>query len=177
MPAAFAVYSAPADHIDHLVRHAGRAHAYVEGEQPDGVDVSTLPAGWPTEPLRKIVSWSVNWRNADLYHWILNGGPDLVEGGGSMFQTWYAPPRHSAIALDPHNESFAFLPGQIGELATLATTIDAARVREAFSAWCRSRGDDYVPDDVACSGFVWEFKDLAKALEQVMADGHGLVWI
>lgn len=110
-------------------------------------------------------------------HWILNGGPDLVQGGGSIFQTWYAPKTHSAIALDPHNESFAFEPGQITELAALARSVDIPRVREAFAAWCHSRGDDYEPDDVACSGFVWEFNDLAKGLEQVMAEGNGLVWI
>ncbi|MBX3620032.1 MAG: hypothetical protein KF891_08620 [Rhizobacter sp.] len=177
MAAAFAVFSVPSAHIEYLKHHPGHAHFYAEGGLPDEAEASMLPQGWPTEPLHKIVSWGVNWRNADLYHWILNGASDLVHGGGSIFQTWYAPTTHSAIALDPHNESFAFEPAQIAELAALAGSVDIPRVREAFSAWSQSRGDDYVPDDMACSAFVWEFNDLAKGLEQVMADGHGLVWI
>ena len=172
----FFVYSVPSSHISYLKLHQGLVPLYAEGTKPDTPDAAPFPADWPSEPLHSIVDWSVNWKNVDLYHWILNGDSILVEGSGSIFQTWYEPDRHSAMKLDRHNETFAFDANQVQDLAALAAKVTVASVRAAFSAWCKAKGKDYEPDEPACEPFVEEFKQLARGLQEVMRRGDGLVW-
>jgi hypothetical protein len=173
----FAAFAVPDAHIDYLLTHPGSVHDYLEGKAPPEVSTATLPEGWPTQPLEDLGSWGLNHRNADLYHWILNGGVELVTGAGSIFQTWYAPDQHAAIKLDALNERFAFRSSQLPELLTRVDQVTVPTVLTAFRAWCESQGQDGSDlDEYACQPFVDEFTNFGMGLKQAISRGHGLVW-
>ena len=125
----FGAFSVPDSHVSFLSQHHNLVHDYLEGVRPNGEIADQLPSDWPAQPLESLGSWSINHRNVDLYHWILNGGPELASGGGSIFQTWYEPDQHSALKLDKYNERFAFHANQLVELA--ATTAIAGNHHRA----------------------------------------------
>ena len=173
----FGAFAVPLHHITYLQQHPGFVHDYLEGVTPDSADPSTLPAGWPGQEAESMGSWSINHRNTDLYHWILNGGPELVTGAGAIFQTWYEPDHPSAvIKLDDLNERFAFGSEQIAELVALVSKVDVPAVLKAFTAWCKSQGKDYEPDEYACQPFVDEFAMFREGLEDAHRKGYGIVW-
>ena len=170
----FSVFLVPDSHIAHLRQHADAWRPYLQGQRPNATDV---PGDWPTAPLEFTNGWSVNHRNCDLDHWILNGGPALVGGSGSLFQTWYEPTHASAaIPLDRHNEAFAYESGALAELADLVGRVDVPAVRAAFAAWCRSQGKDYEPDEYACQPFVDEFQAFGAGLAEARRLGQGILW-
>ena len=176
MASGFEAYAIPDSHITFLQEHPGFVHSYLDGEKPDEVDSASLPEWWPQQAPKSLGSWGINHRNIELYHWILNGGPELATGSGSIFQTWYEPDTHNAVKLDPHNERFAFHVDQIAELDALVARMDVPTVKSAFTAWCRSRGDQYEPDDMACLSFTDEFGVFHAGLQEAMRNGHGIVW-
>ncbi|MBK8286671.1 MAG: hypothetical protein IPK97_18420 [Ahniella sp.] len=177
MAHSFGAFLVPQQHITYLQQHPGSVHDYLDGRVPDATDPSSLPTDWPTEEPESMGSWSINHRNTDLYHWILNGGPELVTGAGSIFQTWYEPDHQSvAIKLDAFNERFAFGPEQLPELAALVSKVDVPAVLKAFTAWCKSQGKDYEPDEYACMPFVDEFTMFGEGLQDAIRKGHGIVW-
>lgn len=133
MALGFLVCVAPDDHISYLQQHQGLVHSYLDGTIPPDSDASSpLPEWWPKQAPESLDAWNVNHRNADLYHWILNGGPELVTGGGSIFQTWYEPNYSAAVKLDKYNERFAFHSDQISELASLVAGVTIKSVLTAF---------------------------------------------
>ena len=172
----FSAFAVPSDHIAYLQQHPGAVFHYLEGRKPDSTDPSSLPAGWPTERLKSLGAWSINHGNVDLYHWILNGGPTLATGGGSIFQTWYRPEDHSAIKLDTLNERFAFHPGQIQELALLVAQVTVQSVVKAFAAWSKNRGENHELDEDECEPFVEEFAMFGAGLEDALRKGYGIIW-
>lgn len=120
MAHSFGAFAVPDSHVSFLHRHPGLVHDYLEGIRPSGEAASLIPADWPAKPLESLGSWSVNHGNTDLYHWILNGGPEPVTGAGSLFQTWHDPDQPAvALKLDTYNERFAFRADQLAELAAL----------------------------------------------------------
>jgi len=145
---------------------------------PQPEESSLLPEWWPNVPPDVLDSWSVNHRNTDLYHWILNGGPALVSGAGSIFQSWYEPSYPASfVKLDGHNERFALYSGQLGELARLASRVNIDSVLRAFVDWCKSQGKRWEDlDEYACQPFVDEFKALEGKLDGAMREGHGIIW-
>jgi len=170
---------APESHISYLQQHQGLVHFYLDGTNPPDSEMSSpLPEGWPKQPPKLLDSWNINHRNTDLYHWILNGGPDLVTGGGSIFQTWYEPNYSaSVVKLDKYNERFAFHSAKINELASLVAAVNVKSVLKAFVEWCKSQGkrsDDL--DEYACEPFVEEFKAFGDLLSEAMRKGHGIIW-
>lgn len=176
MAHSFGAFAVPDEHINFLAAHPGSVHDYLEGAPPKGLAADQVPAWWPNAELESLGGWSINHRNTDLYHWILNGGPDLVTHAGSIFQTWYTD-THGAIGLDPHNERFAFLPSQLPELLALVERVDVDRVLVGFRAWLASQGksgDDL--DQYACEPFVEEFAMFADGLRGAIARGEGIVW-
>ncbi|MBX3711933.1 MAG: hypothetical protein KF800_08255 [Lysobacter sp.] len=177
MAHAFAAFAVPDAHIHVLQQHPGLVHDYLDGAVPPSVAALPLPGGWPQEPLESLGSWGINHGNADLYHWILNGGPELAEGAGSIFQTWYEPDVHAALKLDPLNERFAFLSTQLPDLLALVDRVDVPRVQHAFVEWLKRRGERHDDiDQYACQPFVDEFQQFARGLQQAIARGDGLVW-
>lgn len=177
MATGFSAFVAPDSHIAFLAQNPGLVHAYIDGEMPEMTESVTLPEGWPSQELESLGGWGINHRNVDLYHWILNGGPELVEGGGSIFQTWYEPDKHSAVKLDTYNERFGFYAAQLDELATLAEAISVGSVLRAFTDWCKSQGksSDNL-DEYACEPFVEEFSMFAEGLREAIKRGHGIIW-
>ncbi|MBK8286672.1 MAG: hypothetical protein IPK97_18425 [Ahniella sp.] len=172
----FSAFAVPAEHIKYLQQHPGAVFHYLEGREPESIDPSSLPAGWPTERLKSLGAWGINHRNVDLYHWILNGGPTLVTGSGSIFQTWYQPDRHSAIKLDMLNERFAFSPEQIQELTALVAQVTVQSVVKAFAAWSKSQGNNHELDEEECEPFVEEFDMFGTGLNEALNKGYGLIW-
>lgn len=174
----FAAFAVPDSHVTFLHRHPGLVHDYLEGIRPKGETAVPLPADWPTQALESLGSWGVNHRNPDLYHWILNGGPDPVNGAGSIFQSWYAPDQPAAmLKLDPYNERFALRADQLAELAALVDAVDVARVHRSFCDWLKRQGEDASTiDQYACEPFVDEFRTFAEGLGQAMQRGLGLIW-
>jgi hypothetical protein len=172
---AFAVSDA---HVTLLHQHPGWVHDYLEGIRPGGEAASSLPADWPEEPLESLGSWSINHRNTDLYHWILNGGPDPVAGAGAIFQTWHAPEHPStALKLDDTNERFGFHADQLAELAALVKAVDVDHVQRAFCDWLTRQGKDATDiDQYACEPFVDEFRTFSQGLELAIERGEGLIW-
>lgn len=176
MAHSFSAFAVPDAHIRILQQHPGLVHDYLDGAAPRSA-VESLPADWPREPLESLGSWSINHRNVDLYHWILNGGPELADGAGSIFQTWYEPDQHAAIKLDELNERFAFLSAQLPELLALVKAVDVPRVMRGFVDWLKQRGERHDDiDQYACEPFVDEFRQFAAGLEQAIARGEGIVW-
>ncbi len=177
MSHSFAAFAVPDSHISFLHQHPGLVHDYLEGVLPKGVTVP-VPADWPTEALESLGSWGVNHRNTDLYHWILNGGPELAAGAGSFFQTWHEPDHPSvAVKLDKHNERFALHSNHVPQLATLVKAVDVDRVYRSFCDWLDSQGkDSSTIDQYACEPFVDEFKSFLRGLEGVIRRGLGLIW-
>jgi hypothetical protein len=175
----FMVCPAPDSHISYLHEHPGLVHYYLDGVKPPEAEISgSLPDWWPGQPPHSHQSWSVNYRNADLYHWILNKSSELVTGGGSFFQTWYEPEHAADVTkLDKHNERFAFLSNQISELELLAADVDLSSVHEAFVEWCKSQGKEYEDiDEYACEPFVSEFRVLGAILHEAAPKGFGIIW-
>jgi hypothetical protein len=179
MALGFLVCAAPDSHISYLQQHQGLVHSYLDGTTPTDSNISfSLPEWWPKQPPEILDSWGINHRNTDLYHWILNGGPDLVTGGGSIFQTWYEP-GHSAsvVNLDKYNERFAFHSEQISELASLVAGVNVKSVLKAFVEWCKSQGKRYEDlDESACESFVAEFRAFENLLNDAIRKGYGLIW-
>ena len=119
----------------------------------------------------------INHRNVDLYHLILNGTADFVNGSGSIFQTWLTNKRHSAIDLTGDNEHFAFKSDQIPSLVDLLFKVDAAAVKSRFTQWLRSKGDNYDPADDECEEMAQEFSAFAAAAQEAVHNSQGLIWI
>jgi hypothetical protein len=177
MSHAFGAFAAPDSHIAFLHQHPGSVHDYLEGVPPKQATMP-VPADWPSEPLESLGSWGVNHRNTELYHWILNGGPELAVGAGAFFQMWHAPDHDSLVLkLDKYNERFAFQSDQVPGLAALVKTVDAERVHRSFCDWLTSRGEDSSSiDQYACEPFVDEFRNFLEGLEDAMRRGQGLIW-
>ena len=176
MAMGFAAFAVPDAHIDLLVSRPGWVHDYLEGNRPDAGD-ATLPADWPAQAPQSLGGWGINHRNVDLYHWILNGGPALATGAGSLFQTWYEPDRHAALKLDRHNERFAFRSGQLPELLALSEAVTVDSTLAAFTDWCKERGERHDDlDHYACQPFVDEFAQFARGLRAAIERGDGIVW-
>ena len=179
MALGFLVCTAPDSHISYLQQHQGLVHSYLDDTTPPNSEMSSpLPEWWPKQQPELLDSWSINHRNADLYHWILNGRPDLVIGGGSIFQTWYEPD-HSAsvVKLDKYNERFAFHSAHISELASLVAAVNVKSVLKAFVEWCKSKEKGWEDlDEYACEPFVEEFKAFGDLLSEAKRKGHGIIW-
>lgn len=177
MSHSFGAFEVPDAHISFLHEHPGLVHDYLEGLIPRE-DTVPLPADWPTQPLESLGSWSVNHRNTELYHWILNGGPELSAGAGAFFQVWHDPDNASAVLkLDKYNERFALRSDQLPELALLVKNVDVDRVYRSFCEWLQSRGEDSgLIDQYACEPFVEEFRNFLEGLEGAVRRGRGLVW-
>jgi len=179
MALGFLVSVVPDSHISYLQQHPGFVHSYLDGVSPPEAELSApLPEWWPSQAPKCLSSWSVNHRNTDLYHWILNGGPDLVDGGGAIFQTWYEPSHAAAVVkLDAYNERFGLYSPQIDELAALVSAVNLNSVLEAFIAWCKSQGKSWENlDEYACEPFVMEFKALGYLLAEAKKNGFGIIW-
>ena len=173
----FGAFSVPDSHVSFLSQHHNLVHDYLEGVRPNGEIADQLPSDWPAQPLESLGSWSINHRNVDLYHWILNGGPELASGGGSIFLTWYEPDQQSALKLDKYNERFAFHANQLVELAELVKSVDVERVQRSFCDWLKRRGEDHSDiDHGACEPFVDEFKMFSDGIESAIQRGCGLIW-
>jgi hypothetical protein len=178
MAHSFGAFAVPDSHVSFLHQHPGLVHDYLEGVRPNSETASPIPADWPTEPPESLGSWGANHRNTDLYHWILNGGPELVTGAGSIFQTWYEPDQPGVVLkLDQYNERFALHANQLDELAALLKAVDSDRVYRSFCDWLKSRGEDFSSiDRYACDPFVDEFNLFSQGIEQAMRRGYGLIW-
>ncbi len=174
----FGAFAVPDSHVSFLHRHPGLVHDYLEGVRPKGETATPIPADWPPQALESLGSWSINHSNTDLYHWILNGGSELVTGAGSIFQTWHEPDQPSAaLKLDKYNERFAFHANHLAELAALVKAVDIDRVHRSFCDWLKSRGENFSDiDQYACEPFVDEFKMFSQGLEQTMQRGYALIW-
>lgn len=133
MSHSFGAFAVPTSHIVFLHQHPGSVHDYIEGIPHKGEAALPVPADWPAEALESLGSWSVNHSNTDLYHWILNGGPELTAGAGALFQTWHEPD-HPAVVLklDKYNERFALEANHVPELAALVKKVDVDRVYRSF---------------------------------------------
>ena len=177
MAQSFEAFAVPDSHVVLLHRHLGLVDEYLEGNPPNQ-DIGPIPSDWPTQQLESLGSWGINHRNADLYHWILNGGPELVNGAGSIFQTWYEPDQCPAVLkLDEHNERFAFRAPQLAELATLLKSVDTDQVYRSFCNWLTSQGKASEHIDLyACEPFVEEFGMFAQGIELAIKHEYGLIW-
>lgn len=176
MSHSFGAFAVPDAHIAFLYQHPGLVHDYLEGIPPKDTTFP-VPADWPSEPPESLGSWSVNHRNTELYHWILNGGPELTDGAGSFFQTWHADHASLALKLDKYNERFALVSNHVPELAVLVKAVDVERVYRSFCDWLKSRGEDSSSiDQYACEPFVDEFRNFHEGLEEATRQGHGLIW-
>jgi len=178
MAHSFGAFAVPDAHVAFLHRHPGVVHDYLEGNHPEGETDSPIPADWPAQPLESLGAWGVNHRNPDLYHWILNGGPEPVTGAGAIFQVWYEPDHPGvALKLDPYNERFALRASELAELAALVRAVDTDRVYRSFCDWLKRQGKDSSDIDAyACGPFVDEFKLFSEGLDQAMRRGYGLIW-
>lgn len=179
MALGFLVCTAPDSHISYLQSHEGLIHFYLDGTMPPYSENSPpLPEWWPKQAPKLLNSWNINHRNTDLYHWILNGGPDLVTGEGSIFQAWYEPDYSaSAVKLDKYNERFAFHSDKINKLALLVDAVTIKSVFKAFTEWCKSQGKTWEDlDEYSCEPFVDEFKAFGDLLNEAIHKWHGIIW-
>lgn len=191
------VLVAPDSHIDFIRDHPGSLWAYVDGEHPDASALAPpkpslwrrmtrtappppptpeIPEDWPVEEAA-MIGPEINHRNVDLYHLILNGTPDFVDGSGCIFQTWLTLKKHSAIDLAGDNENFAFKSLQLPELVDLLSKVDAAAARSGMTQWFRAKGDSYEPDEDECEDTAEEFKAFASEIQKAVDNSHGLIWI
>jgi hypothetical protein len=179
MATGFLVCTAPDSHIDFLQEHQGSVHFYLDGTFPPELRSSqSVPEWWPQARPKMLDSWNVNYRNTDLYHWILNGKPELVSGPGSIFQSWHAP-AHPAVhvKLDKHNERFALCSEHIEGLSLLASRVNVGAVLDAFTEWCKSQGKEWRNlDHQACEPFVEEFVALGNLLAEALQRKQGIIW-
>lgn len=177
MSHSFGAFAVPDAHIAYLHQHQGLVHDYLDGILPKDSAVA-IPSDWPSEPLESMGSWSVNHRNTELYHWILNGGPELTVGAGAFFQMWHAPDHDRVVLkLDQYNERFALQSNQVADLAALVSVVDVDRVYRSFCDWLEGQGKDSSSiDQYACEPFVDEFKNLHQGLEEAMRRGQGIIW-
>lgn len=176
MAMSFGAFAVPNDHIDFLAAHPGTVHGYLEGVAPKALAAGQVPAWWPTTMLESMGGWSINHRNVDLYHWILHGGPEPVDGAGAIFQAWYAPVR-GVVGLDASNERFALHAHQLSELLALVERVTVDSVLVSFRAWLANQGKSGDTLDVyACQPFVDEFTMFADGLREAIARGEGIVW-
>src|SRR6185369_118434 len=162
-----------------LQQHQGFVHSYLEGGLPVELKSSeSVPEWWPPTQPQMLDSWNINYRNTDLYHWILNRKPDLVIGSGSIFQSWHAPEHPASfVKLDKHNERFALYSEHVGELSLLVGRVNVETVLEAFTEWCKSQGKEWRHlDQQACEPFVEEFKALGDLLVEALRKQHGIIW-
>jgi hypothetical protein len=196
----FILFSAPPSHIDFMRQHPGTSGYYYAGELPQAetVEPKTLswldrllgrkpepppppppqlpepPVDWPRQP-PSCPDIDINHRNGDLYHRILNGTPEPVEGMGSIFQTKFHD-RHDATPLDDTQEDFAFYPEKLPELLSLVEAVTPESLRHAFHEWCKVKENDHEPTLEEATEMHQEFVDFGKYLQQVIARNHGLVW-
>jgi hypothetical protein len=191
------IHPAPDSHIDFIRRHPDTVWAYIEGERPEPAPQDAkqpgfwrrlmgsapssppptdVPDDWPVGE-RLPIGPEINHRNVDLYHLILNGTTEFVDGSGSIFQTWLTNDQHSAIDLTGDHEHFAFKSGQIPAFVELLEAVDAAAVKARFTQWLRAAGDDYDPSDEECEEIAREFRDFAAAARDAVAKSQGLIWV
>ena len=192
------IHAVPDSHIEFIRRHPETLDDYLEGELPNLDETpiqeppkqsfwqrllaakpapavakttsESIPSNWPSEESEPIGP-EVNHRNVDLYHLLLNGTKDPVQGSGSIFQTWITE-THSAIIIGEDN--FAFTSQQVPELVGLLRKVDVS----AATRWLHDSGErDYAPDDEECESFVEELHEFASAAEVAMKKSCGLVWI
>ena len=190
------IFSAPDAHIDFLQKYPDSLRDYVAGRRPKIVPPTDwkptfwqrlfgaspprqpvargeIPDDWPvSEP--KMIGPNINHRNVDLYHSILNGTADYVDGSGSIFQTWFMA-KHSAIDLT--GEDYAFKSDQVPALLPLLSRVDRERVKAVFTKWLRKKSDSYSPTDDACDAFVEEFKAFELGVTDAVNRSHGLIWV
>lgn len=175
MSSDFVVYLASQSQLDYIKRTetAGDAFAFAIFNGKAGPDV--LPGDWPLKCIADANTWGVNHRNCELYHWILNGDPDLVSGAGSIFQTWFSEGEHSAITLDTYGEDYAFTPAQTAELADLVAKVDLAAAHRGYAGYCLQEGHNE-PGESESASFVDEFRALGKGLQEAVEKGYGIAW-
>ncbi|MCL2308829.1 MAG: hypothetical protein FWC42_02535 [Proteobacteria bacterium] len=172
----FHIFTASDAHIGFLEQCSSETlYDYCDGKRP-AQDQQNLPFDWPTSPLKPIGPSNAINRNTDLYHWILNGTSEPVQGSGSIFQTW-AVVNHSAIDLTGDGVLFALKADQLPELEALAAKVDQTSVQKAFSAWLAKKGKKVALDPEACQPFVEEFQEFAHQLRKAITNGQGLIWI
>lgn len=174
----FLLCTVPPDHLRYLRTHQGSIDDYLAGTTGSGEEGGRRPAWWPRVAPEIHDCWGANHRNVDLYHWILNGGPQRVAGPGALFQAWFDPDHPAGlIKLDAYNRRFALEPGQLTALRALAAGVDLDRVLAAFTEWCKDRGEPWEDlDQYACQPFVDEFQRLTRILDDAIARGDALVW-
>lgn len=190
------IFAAPNSHIEFIKSNPDSLWSYVDGERPQisptppkrGLwqrltgttpsceGLSQIPEDWPEEA-PTMIGPEINHRNVDLYHLILNGTTEFVEGSGSIFQSWLTNDRHSAIDLTGDHEHFAFKANQISSLVELLSKVDADAVKSRFRQWLRSKGDDYEPRDDECEEMLRELNSLTKAAREAVNKSQGLIWI
>ena len=171
----FYLIAAPDAHIDFLASHSENLEQYIAGERPFGGP--GVPVDWPTQQARPIGPSNAIDRNVGLYHWILNGQEEFVEGSGTIFQTWLTN-QHSAIDLSGGaNESFAFKSNQVPALIGLVQRVDERGVQSAFSGWLQRHGENTAVTAEECRAFVEEFSKFSTKLEEAVGKNIGLVWI
>lgn len=179
MALGFFACTAPDSHISYLQSHQGLIHFYLDGITPPDSEMSSpLPEWWPQQSPKLLNSWNINHRNTDLYHWILNGAPDLVTSEGSIFQTGYEPDYStSVVKLDKYNERFAFHRDKIDKLASLVDAVNTKSVLSAFTEWCKIKGKTWEDlDEYACEPFVEEFGAFGDLLSEAKRKEHGIIW-
>jgi hypothetical protein len=132
-----------------------------------------VPSGWPTKQ-PAMIGPEINHRNVDLYHLILNGTTDFVQGSGSIFQTWLTAD-HSAIDLT--GEDYAFKSHQLPALVRLLMKVDVKAVKAGFVQWLSAQGDNYTPSDEECGEIAREFRSFAKDVQHASEQSLGLIWI
>ncbi len=162
----FCILPVPDAHIDFIHEHPQTLSDYLNGEAPDLRPAITpkpslwqritgkvpvppsppaIPTDWPTSECQ-LIGEAVNHRNVDLFHLILNGTKEFVNGSGALFQTWLESGdthKHNAIDLTHANEDFAFKSDQVPELASLLSQVNMDMVKSGFSEWLHSQGESY----------------------------------
>ena len=189
------IYPAPDSHIEFICAHPESLWQYVEGQRPNvseskqappsvwqhlaGMFRSApgrkVPVDWPSGE-RKPIGPEINHRNVELHHLILNGTAELVDGSGSIFQTWFAK-SHSAIDITGDRDYFAFKSNKLPALAELALRIDGPTVKVRFTQWLRNNGDRYEPSDEECNEIAKEYQSFAESLREAVHKGYGLIWV
>ncbi|QDT36531.1 hypothetical protein [Stratiformator vulcanicus] len=188
------IFVAPDHHIDFIKSNPDSLWAYVEGSMPEiqpkrlkrtlwqrltGQSVAKQPAAvvpedWPDSEAI-MIGPEVNHRNVDLYHLLLNGTSEFVDGSGSIFQTWLTNHKHSAINLT--GEDYAFKSEQLPKLAKLIAAVDPPAIKSRYTEWLRTQGETFEPSDDECDELVKEFSDFADSTRDVVNRHLGLIWV
>lgn len=151
----------------------------IRGNVPVPPPTPTIPDDWPTSECH-LIGETVNHRNVDLFHLILNGTKEFVSGSGAFFQTWLESGdtcQHSAIDLTHGNQDFAFKSDQVPELATLLSQVGMDMVKSGFNKWLHTRGESYEATDEECAEIFEEFRIFAATANTAVEQSLGLMWV